>query len=75
MRKRKSPVLYIFAGGLLLNLFLPSYSYLHIYIALSYCFFRTAKKNPAGRKQQNQCRLVFLFLNIKQLCAVLLSTN
>lgn len=45
MRKRKSPALYTFVGGLLLNLFLHSYSNLYIYIALSYCFFRNTKKS------------------------------
>lgn len=41
-----------FVNGLLYNLFLPSYSNLHIYIAPSYCFFWNAKKIlPVGNNR------------------------
>lgn len=63
MRKRRSPVLYTFVGGLLLNLFLPSYSNLHIYIALSYCFFRNAKKKSC---RQETTELVSLGLSFRE---------
>lgn len=75
VRKRKSPSLYTYVGGLLLNLFLSSYSNLHILFCFQLLFLNKCKKKPAGRYQQNWSRLVFLFSNIKQLCVLLLSIN